>query len=261
MKYRIYIDEVGNSDIKSSGDENHRFLCLTGVIFNLEYVAKILQPELEALKIKYFHSHPDEPIILHRKELVNKKYPFTVLENPELEIQFNEELLLLLTNWEYRVISVIIDKQELNTNYSQTWKYDPYHYCQEIIIERYRLFLKINNAMGDVMIESRGGHEDMRLKKSFRKIMDGGTQFLPAEDLAKHFTSKELKVKTKKENIAGLQIADLIAHSARRYAFKTIFGLDDKKITFSDSIIKILTDIKFFRYKEKILNYGVKKLP
>ena len=56
MKYRIYIDEVGNSDIKSSGDENHRFLCLTGVIFNLEYVAKILQPELEALKIKYFHS-------------------------------------------------------------------------------------------------------------------------------------------------------------------------------------------------------------
>ena len=91
--------------------------------------------------------------------------------------------------------------------------------------------------------------------------MDGGTQFLPAEDLAKHFTSKELKVKTKKENIAGLQIADLIAHTARRYAFKTIFGLDDKKITFSDSIIKILTDIKFFRYKEKILNYGVKKLP
>lgn len=76
MKYRIYIDEVGNSDLKSSANEEHRFLCLTGIIFRLDYVSEILQPELEALKAKYFGSHPDEPIIFHRKELVHKKYPF-----------------------------------------------------------------------------------------------------------------------------------------------------------------------------------------
>lgn len=54
MKYRIYIDEVGNSDLKSSANEEHRFLCLTGVIFRLDYVSEVLQPELEALKVKYF---------------------------------------------------------------------------------------------------------------------------------------------------------------------------------------------------------------
>jgi hypothetical protein len=31
-KHRIYIDEVGNPDLESSDDPNHRFLSLTGVI-------------------------------------------------------------------------------------------------------------------------------------------------------------------------------------------------------------------------------------
>jgi len=32
MKYRIYIDEVGNAGIESSDNLNHQFLSLTGVI-------------------------------------------------------------------------------------------------------------------------------------------------------------------------------------------------------------------------------------
>ena len=39
-KYRIYIDETGNSDLKSSDEPNHRYLSLTGVIITLEYVRK-----------------------------------------------------------------------------------------------------------------------------------------------------------------------------------------------------------------------------
>ncbi|MCY7411294.1 MAG: DUF3800 domain-containing protein [Chitinophagales bacterium] len=155
----------------------------------------------------------------------------------------------------------MLDKQELNTNYAASWKYDPYHYCQEIILERYRLLLDINYAVGDVMIESRGGKEDMRLKKSFRRLMDVGTQFLSPEKLSQHITSKELKVKAKGANIAGLQLADLIAHAVRRYAFRTIWKMDDGKQTFSDSIISILEKRKFFKYKNLIYGYGLKKLP
>jgi bifunctional pyridoxal-dependent enzyme with beta-cystathionase and maltose regulon repressor activities len=111
------------------------------------------------------------------------------------------------------------------------------------------------------MIESRGGKEDMRLKKSFRRLMEKGTQFLSPEKLSEHITSKELKVKSKGANIAGLQIADLIAHSVRRYAFKKIWKMEDGKQTFSDSIISILENGKFFTYKNQIIGYGLKKLP
>ncbi|MBW6492828.1 MAG: DUF3800 domain-containing protein [Lentimicrobium sp.] len=260
MKYRLYVDEVGNPDLNSSADENHRFLCLTGVIFELNYVSEVLSPELESLKVKYFGSHPDDPIILHRKEILYKKPPFAVLSNPETERKFNMELLMKLKQWKYSVITVIIDKREHAEKYS-TWRYDPYHYCQEVLIERFRLFLNIKKSKGDVMYESRGGKEDMRLKRSFRNIMESGTHNINSEDLQLHLTSLELKVKSKQSNIAGLQVADLIAHPARRWCFKNFFDRYDLKSTFGDKVIEILEKEKFFRYNGEIRSYGAKKLP
>lgn len=260
MKYRLYVDEVGNPDLKSSENEEHRFLCLAGVAFELDYSANNLNPELEDLKKKYFNSHPDEPIILHRKELLYKKPPFSILKDPEILKKFNKELLKKLSNWKYSVFAVLIDKKEHDERYS-TWKYDPYHYCQEILIERFRLFLDINGSKGDIMVESRGSKEDMRLKDSFRRIMENGTHNLSTDDLRSHFTSLELKVKPKTANISGLQLADLIAHPSRRWFFKTILGMDDGKSTFEDEIIDILEKSKFFRYRGKIYGYGAKKLP
>ncbi len=111
------------------------------------------------------------------------------------------------------------------------------------------------------MFESRGGKEDIRLKRSFRKIMDNGTHNLSAEDLEQHFTSKEVKVKPKSANVSGLQIADLIAHPARRWFYKNVLDKDDGKETFGDEIISILEKKKFFKYKGEILGYGAKKLP
>jgi len=235
-------------------------LCLTGVIFELDYVKHILFPDIEEIKKVFFKSHPDDPIIFHRKELLKRKPPFSALKEPEVEERFNKLLLEKLESWEYSVISVIIDKKEHNERYS-TWKYDPYHYCQEILVERFRLFLNLKGTKGDIMFESRGGKEDIRLKRSFRKILDGGTHHLSSEDLLDHYTSRELKVKPKSANISGLQIADLIAHPCRRWFYKKIFNMDDGKITFSDEIIKILDGSKFFRYRDIIYGYGAKKLP
>jgi len=260
VKYRLYVDEVGNPDLKSSENEEHRFLCLAGVAFRLDYTADVLNPELEDMKKRYFDSHPDEPVILHRKELLHKKHPFSNLKDPEVLKKFNEELIEKLTGWEYTVFAILIDKKEHDERYS-TWKYDPYHYCQEILIERFRLFLDIKGSKGDIMVESRGGKEDMRLKESFRRIMDNGTHNLSSEDLKSHFTSLELKVKPKTANISGLQIADLIAHPSRRWFFKNVLGMDDGKVTFEDEIVRIIESNKFFRYKGKIYGYSTKKLP
>ena len=98
VKYRLYIDEVGNSGLESSRDPNNRYLSLTGVIVELEYVAKTLHPDMESLKARYFGSHPDEPIIFHRKELVNKRYPFLALRDPTTSAKFDNELLSFLSS-------------------------------------------------------------------------------------------------------------------------------------------------------------------
>lgn len=259
MKYRIYIDEVGNNDLGNSNNDNHRYLCLTGVVFNLDYVKTVLTPDIESLKSRYFDSHPDEPIILHRKEMINKKFPFKVLEDPTIESNFNREFLALLDKWEFKTITVLIDKLEHQKKYS-TWRYDPYHYCMAIMFERYHLRLREANITGDMMFESRGGKEDMRLKDSYSKIYNEGTEWINATDIKETITSKELKIKPKSANISGLQVADLLAYPLYRHALKIFDKKDDGRITFNETILEIIKP-KIYKSGNTRIGYGLKLLP
>ena len=119
MKHRIYIDEVGNPDLGSSDNPNHRFLSLTGVILELGYVARVVHPQMEAVKTKFFHSHPDDPVIFHRKEMVNGKPPFEALRDPEIRGSFDRELLELMSSWDYTVISVCLDKKRHSAGFAR----------------------------------------------------------------------------------------------------------------------------------------------
>jgi hypothetical protein len=257
--FRVYIDEVGNNDLKSSNDINHRYLSLTGVIFELGYVAEFLTPQIESLKTEYFGSHPDEPIIFHRKELINQKYPFDSLKDEELRKKFNKDFLDLINKLDFKIITVIIDKLEHTKKY-ETWKHDPYHYCMEIIVERFFFFLKDNASQGDVMIESRGGKEDIRLKKSFKRILNEGTNYIKPELLNEQLSSKELKVKPKALNVTGLQIADLMAYPSRQYIFDNHNIHHKSKETFNNEIINIISK-KYYSKNDIIEGYGIKLLP
>ncbi len=239
MKYRIYIDEVGNPDLESSDNPNHRFLSLTGIILELNYVKSVLHPQMEALKAKYFDYHPDEPIIFHRRELVNAFPPFQNLKDPFVRKRFDEDLLRLLCSWQYIVISVCLDKKKHKETYT-TWRYDPYHYCLVILLERYALFLQRTRAHGDAMAESRGGREDRRLKDSFHRLWTQGTDYLGAETFEATFTSRQLKVKPKANNISGLQLADLIAHPSRNEILAEKGLLHTRLAPFAKKVIEIL---------------------
>ena len=213
-RYRLYIDEVGNPDLKNSENLNHRFLSLTGVIIDLTYVQRRIHPDLEALKTCYFDSHPDEPVIMHRKEIVNRRPPFQALRDRAVEAVFNEDLLKLLREWEYRIVTVCIDKKNHVATYG-TWRYNPYHYCIAVLLERFSSWLNRRGARGNAMAESRGGKEDRQLKASFHRLWDRGTDYMGPEQFQKTLTSRELKFKQKTDNIAGLQLADLLAHPSR----------------------------------------------
>jgi Protein of unknown function (DUF3800) len=238
-QYRLYIDEVGNPDLESSDDPNHRFLSLTGVILDLGHVADVVHPQMEALKAEFFGAHPDEPIIFHRKEMVNAKHPFEVLQEKDTLQRFDTRLLHLLRTWEYVVITVCLDKRTHRETYS-VWRYDPYHYCLAILLERFVFFLNRQRTLGDVLAESRGGREDLRLKKSFSRLVEQGTQFVEPTQFQNALTSGQLKVRTKANNISGLQLADLIAHPSRNEILND-HGLLQKQIApFASQVIGIL---------------------
>ena len=52
MRFRIYIDESGNSDLKASTFDNNRFLSLTGIIIKEPYARTYFREAVEKLKEK-----------------------------------------------------------------------------------------------------------------------------------------------------------------------------------------------------------------
>jgi hypothetical protein len=259
-KYRLYIDEVGNSDLGASINPNHRYLSLTGVVFSLDYVQATLQPQIEGLKGRYFDSHPDDPVILHRKELVNQKRPFQALLDPGVRTAFDAELMELLRDLDYVVITVVIDKLAHLNRYLQ-WSMDPYYYCLVVLLERYALWLGQRNARGDVMAESRGKKEDQRLKKEFSQIYLNGTPNVSHGEFVARFTSSQLKIKPKSANIAGLQLADLIAHPSF-IAVKARHEGAALPANYGGQVALILEASKYRRrWDGQIVGWGTKWLP
>jgi hypothetical protein len=262
-KFRMYIDEVGDASLKASMDANNRYLSLTGVILDLAYVDSTLAPDMEALKRRYFKTHVDDPIIFHRKELAGRLYPFRELLDTEVEQLFNEDLLTHLEGWNYTAMTVIIDKLRHKEQY-RVWQYDPYHYCLLILIERFVLWLQKKGDetfVGDVLAEGRGGKEDLRLKASFERVCDNGSDFVSKQAINQRLTSKQLKIKQKVNNIAGLQLADMIAHPS----FKATLARHQRQAianNFGGRIALILEKSKYDRNKWGQINgYGRKLLP
>jgi len=260
--YRIYIDEVGNHDMAHADDPNQRFLSLTGVILESQHTLKVLQPEMNQIKREFFQFDPDEPVIFHRKELVNKRPPFHALRESQTEQEFNTALLMALARWEYHVVTVVIDKKEHRDRY-QMWRHHPYHYCLQVLLERFVLFLHYRRHRGDVMVESRGGKEDRKLKDSYARLYRNGTDNIPPERWQARLTSCELKVKPKSANIAGLQLADIIAHPSRREVLIENQLVVNNRNTFGDQICAILRQSKYLRDRRtgRIEGFGKKLLP
>lgn len=260
--YRLYCDEVGNHDMEHVDDPNQRFLGLTGVIVESTHMRQTILPEMNQLKSEFFQSDPDEPVIFHRKELVNKRPPFDVLLNIDTEQRFNSAVLDSLTRWDYRVITVVIDKKTHRDQY-RVWRYHPYHYCLAVLLERFVLWLESIDSRGDVLVESRGGKEDLKLKDSYARLFREGTDFVDVVRWQTRLTSKELKVKPKYANIAGLQLADIIAHPSRLEVLAEAGLLQDDRQTFGKQICEVLRTGKYLRHPRtgEIRGYGKKLLP
>jgi uncharacterized protein DUF3800 len=255
----MYLDEAGHADLKACNDPNGRYLSLTGVVINVEYHDRKVTAWLTRLKEKHFGALPDgRPIILHRKELVNKNWPFQALRDDEVEREFNHDLMTCLEQLDYMVLTATIDKLEHVNRYT-VWRHHAYHYCLQVLVERYAMWLNRRGASGDIYAESRGRRDDFQLKKAFRQIYHRGTDYMPREDIQRALVNEDLKVFRKKENIAGLQLADLIAHPSLRcmMARRSRQALPDN---FGGRIAKILESQKYDRSSTGSL-WGCKWLP
>jgi len=213
-RYRLYLDESGDHTYNLLEDPAHRYLGLLGVWFHQtnDYVS--FADDLERLKRDVFGPRPDKPVILHRSDIINRKGPFGMLRETNVQARFNEGFLEVLSRARFRMVCVVIDKQSHLSRYRSP--FHPYHYCLAAMLDRYSGWLNYKNAVGDVIAESRGGEEDLQLKQAYGRVYESGTLMSDRQHHQRALSSKDIKIQPKRANIAGLQLADVLAYPLKQ---------------------------------------------
>jgi len=214
IRYRLYIDESGDHAYKRLQDPSHRYLALLGVWFRQHDDYVEFADSLELFKRRIFGPRPDNPVILHRSDVIGRKGAFGVLCDSALAKEFDEGLLQVVEGARFTLIIVVIDKREHRLRYVRP--FHPYHYCLAAMLDRYCGWLNYSHAVGDVMAEARGKKEDRLLEEEYRRVYGKGTLQFGCEHHQRALTSREMKLKPKAANIAGLQLADLLAYPVRQ---------------------------------------------
>lgn len=240
--YRLYLDESGDHTYRNLEKVEHRYLGLAGIIFERDVAYRKLADDLESLKNKYWpDADPDEPVIFHREDMLRCRRHFSILRDTRIRDSFDEDMLGLLSKAEFTIIMVVLDKkihmERYTTPYTKPWH--PYGYCLRAMLERYCGWLRFFGRQGDVLAESRGGKEDRQLKKVFNTIFGSGTNVRCPTFFQSALTSSEIKIKPKKNNIPGLQIADILAYPLRE---KTLFEKGIRSTNFLGTFNETICD-------------------
>jgi hypothetical protein len=258
-RFRLFIDESGDHVFKHLDRDTHRYLCLLGCWFRLDHY-KTFQAEWDKFRRTHFNYDPDEPLILHREDILHCRGHFACLQNSRQRDAFDEDLLRVFKDSCYRICAVVIDKMTLQQNYPSPAH--PYNLALGFLLQRYCGYLNHINRTGDVMAESRGKTEDRELKDAYSWLYTRGIWFCKREVFQKVLTSKELKLKPKSANVQGLQIADLLAHPIRLYTLIEHGRISGPFTGFAERVVAAMRN-NFNRelYKGRVDGYGTVLFP
>ena len=125
------------------------------------------------------------------------------------------------------------------------------------MLERNCGFLIFLNKRGDIWTEARGKKEDRSLKKEYSRIYTDGTYFRSASFFQRALTSNKIKIKSKKSNIAGLQIADILAHPCKQEFLYEKGRMSHSSSVFGRQISNcVRSKYNMQVYRQKVEGYG-----
>jgi hypothetical protein len=128
--------------------------------------------------------------------------------------EFYERLNQAMQRWEYQVVACAIRKDDHLTRYGGD-ALDPYLLSLNVLVERFCMEVGDRAAGGLMMVEARGHPLDAQLKVAWDSLRIGGTQFVRAAEIKRRIAG--LSIRQKHENIAGLQLADLVVSPIGRH--------------------------------------------
>lgn len=209
----MYVDECGDQNL-SNFEATFPIFTLCGVIVSEEQ-NKALIEKIDALKHRFWGS---TEVILHSRDIRKCEKHFVNLFDLNIKQKFYEEINSILGADEtYKVVACSILKEDYIRQFGRL--NDVYGQSLSFLIERAIFYLDDLNINAEVdlhiIAEMRGKKEDNNLLKYYNQLRDRGTFWVTSERLKSHI--KRFDFIPKRENIAGLQVADLIAYPITRH--------------------------------------------
>jgi len=199
--YVVYVDESGDHSLASI-DSSYPVFVLALCVFHKRHYSERIIPAIEKLKFNYF-GH--DSVVLHETDIRKQKGDFAFLSHLPRRQEFVAWLSDIMVKSNFILIACVVDKARLNRHEGSAS--NPYHIALDACLQRLHAFLAEKGQQDlqtHVIVECRGKREDRELELEFRRICDGKDGMTSPLPLNIVFADK-------KTNLAGLQLADLVA--------------------------------------------------
>lgn len=242
----MFLDESGDHSLDKI-DSQYPVFCLAGVIIDEDEYQKVVSPDLDRIKLKYWKT---TDVIFHSRSIRKCESPFNNLLDKSIRDPFYKTLDGFFSKSSLTIIASVILKQKLKDQYSDPS--NPYEISVMFLMERFLYFLEEAGDRGYITVESRDSKSNKNLFEEYSNILANGSgdkYFIePSRFQAR---VKKIEFITKKQNENGHQLADLVAYPI---ATKILYP-NRKNLAFD--VIKP----KFRKRRNRIRGYGLKVFP
>ena len=213
-KYYLLIDECGDHNLVKY-DPAFPVFTLCGILVSRDNLYS-LNNDFKKLKLEIFGN---TDIVIHSVDIRKWRDAFIVLKDEALRMKFFNGIERILSqNDAYIIVSCTILKEQLNKFCVRGEEEDVYGLSLSYLIER-SIFcvdnLTYSNPDITIIVERRGKKEDAKLLNYYNGLRNRGTKWITPERLRSRIGRFEFKYK--RDNIIGLQIADLIAYPVTQH--------------------------------------------
>ena len=214
----LFLDESGDHNL-SVIDPQYPMFVLGGVIVEKDYADGVLTRELNGFKQAFFGR---TDIVLHTADIVRNRNGFEQLKGPDFRSRFLADLNDLMRRLRYTVVACAIRKDKHLSRYGVA-ALDPYLLSLDVLVERFCLDVGKVAGGGVIVAEKRDPTLDRQLDLAWLNLKIQGTRYLQANHIDERIQG--LNLRSKRDNIAGLQLADLVVSPIGRH----VLGKPDRE--------------------------------
>ena len=206
----LFLDESGDHHLTVI-DTSYPVFVLGGVILDADYAAGPLVEAVGDFKRELFGR---TDIVLHTADIARNRNGFEALQDAAFRARFYERLNELMRNLVYSVVACAVLKQRFRDLHG-IFAPDPYLYGFATLVERFCLDVLESDTGGRIIAERRDSVLDARLQAEWENLKSIGAATCPPDLITARISSLDLY--SKKDNVVGLEIADLVVSPIGRH--------------------------------------------